>query len=438
MKTINKAQVTAVCIDDFALKKRQRYGSVMVDLESHKVIDMIESREQNDVKKWLSEYPNIKIVSRDGSRTYANAITQAHPQAIQISDRFHLIKNLIDYATLALQKIFQSRIAIPITEKTQRCRAIMLVGSVAQQVALIKELHKKGHSQDEIRLITSASEYTVKKYLQIRKEDIPVEKQTARGREHIEAVEKLQKRSELARTLHNEGLSLAQISKRTGFTYNTIRNYISGSFSPVNAHYGKQREGKLEPFRSEVLQLRLEGLKYREIHDIIKVKGYNGTQDAIRGFVTKERRIHQDLLSTGAGTEELIDKKWLIRLLYKPIDDVKGITKKQLEYVCSEYPLYQEILNIVKEFKSILKSKMPEKLFDWIEKVSILGVIELISFAEGLRLDVDAVKNAITYDYNNGLAEGTINKIKLIKRIMYGRCHFSLLKNKCIFMAWLQ
>jgi transposase len=81
-----------VCIDDFALKKRQRYGTVMVDYETHKIIDMIESREGQDVELWLKQYPNLKVVSRDGSTTYASAITAAHPKAMQVSDRFHLVK----------------------------------------------------------------------------------------------------------------------------------------------------------------------------------------------------------------------------------------------------------------------------------------------------------------------------------------------------------
>ena len=150
MKIVDKTNVIAVCIDDFALNKRQRYGTVMIDLQSHKLLDMIESREKSDVKAWLAAYPNIKIVSRDGSHTYANAIAEAHPGAIQISDRFHLMKNLNDYATTTLQKLFQGRIAIPITEETKRHRSVMLIGTVAQQVRLVKDLYKCGHSQSEM------------------------------------------------------------------------------------------------------------------------------------------------------------------------------------------------------------------------------------------------------------------------------------------------
>jgi transposase len=86
---IDKSIITKVCIDDFAIKKRQTYGTIM--------IDMIFSREVNEVTNWLKTYPNIQIVSRDGSVTYNNAISSAHPKAVQISDRFHLLKNLTTY-----------------------------------------------------------------------------------------------------------------------------------------------------------------------------------------------------------------------------------------------------------------------------------------------------------------------------------------------------
>ena len=386
----------------------------------------------------MEQYPNIQIVSRDGSRTYAAAIAGAHPQAVQISDRFHLLKNLTDHARLALQRIFQGRIAIPVTEEIRRHRMIMLVGTIAQKIELVKGLRKSGYSQDDIRLITGASERTIKKYVDMREEDIPDVKQTVRGHEHAEAVKKQQNRAELVHALRNDGLSITQISQKTGFTYQTVHNYLSATFSPVNAHYGGQREGKLASFHDEVLRLKSVGWKYREIYAAIKDKGYAGTQDAIRGFISKERRIRQDLLQTGAGTQELIPKKWLIRLLYKPIEEIKGLSVDQLEYVFSVYPDYKNILGTVNDFRTLFKSKNPEALLPWIEKTASYGIPELNPFIESLKRDIDAVMNAVVYDYNNGLAEGSINKIKLIKRIMYGRCKFPMLKNKCLLISFFE
>ena len=426
---------TAVCIDDFALKKRQRYGTVMVDLETRKIVDMIESREMEDVARWLAGFPNLRTVSRDGSQAYAAAITKAHPNAVQISDRFHLLKNLTDKATLALQKIFQGRIAIPITDETRRRQAIMMVGSIRQRVLLVKELRKTGHSQEAIVQITGASIKTVRKYIAMAESEIPEEKATVRGREHEEAVQKLTERAGRVRALREEGLSLVEICQKTGFTRNAVQNYLSENFSPINAHYGKQREEKLEPFREDVLRWKGQGLTYREIHTRIQQKGYTGTQDAIRGFVSKERRIRQDLQSQNGGElMEYIDKKWFIRLLYQPIDKVKGISEAQLTAILDAYPLAEKILHVINLFKDILKAKNPKLLPLWFDAVAALGVEELNIFVNGLQQDIDAVTNSFTSSYSNGLAEGTVNKIKVVIRIMYGRCHFDLLRCKCLLL----
>lgn len=106
--------ITKVCIDDFALKKRESYGSIMVDIETHRVIDMIESRDCEDVIEWLKTYPNLQIVSRGGSITYKNAIDIAHPTVIQVSDRFHLLKNLTSYCKDYLMKMLSAKVIIDI------------------------------------------------------------------------------------------------------------------------------------------------------------------------------------------------------------------------------------------------------------------------------------------------------------------------------------
>ena len=74
-----KSELVIAALDDFALKKRHRYGTILINAETHKVVDMIESREKDDVIKWLKKYPNIKIFTRDGSSTYAAAMTMSHP-----------------------------------------------------------------------------------------------------------------------------------------------------------------------------------------------------------------------------------------------------------------------------------------------------------------------------------------------------------------------
>ena len=433
---MDKSKIYRVCIDDFALTKRQRYGTIMVDIDTHKVVDMIESREMDDVIRWLSEYPNLRVVSRDGSGAYAAAVTGAHPEVTQVSDRFHIIKNLHERATQAFQKLFQGRIAIPMSPETKDLRYHMLIATKAEKIKFVKKLHTEGRIENEISLLTGLSQRMTKKYIDMAECYIPVDTQTIRGREHEDAVKKLTARSDRVKSLRDAGLSLTEITQKTGFTSAIVRNYLSADFSAINAHYGKQREGKLEPFRDDIIRWKAEGLRYREIHEAIKNKGYSGTQDAIRGFISKERRIRRDLqTAVGGESVEFIDKKWLIRLIYKPMEEIRGISKSQRNAIFENYPLSRSILNLVNEFKSLLMSKNHDELFTWMEKTAELDIPELNSFVNGLKKDLSAVENAITSDFSNGLAEGSINKLKVIKRIMYGRCSFELLKSKCLLLT---
>jgi len=100
----DKRDVRKVCIDDFALKRGQRYGTIMIDLETQIVVDILDSRDCEKVSDWLKGYPNIEIVSRDGSIGYRKAIDKAFGDVIQISDRFHLIKDLSDGCKEYIQK----------------------------------------------------------------------------------------------------------------------------------------------------------------------------------------------------------------------------------------------------------------------------------------------------------------------------------------------
>ena len=113
---VDKASIKKVCVDDFALRKRFSYGTVMVDIESHKIIDMIPSRETANVSRWLATFPNIQIVTRDGASTYSSAAADSHPTAIQVSDRFHLIKGLSEAVNKYITREFPAKVEIPLME----------------------------------------------------------------------------------------------------------------------------------------------------------------------------------------------------------------------------------------------------------------------------------------------------------------------------------
>lgn len=147
----------------------------------------------------------------------------------------------------------------------------------------------------------------------------------------------------------------------------------------------------------------------------------------------KERVQMQEQTEQDKLRSELIQRKSLCQLLYKKLENVAAITENQYEQALIKYPLLSSLYSLVKEFHAAIFSKKPEKLDAWIKSAQEHDIPELQSFFEGISKDLTSVKNRIIYSYNNGLAEGSVNKIKVIKRIMCGRNSFALLKAKVLF-----
>ena len=113
-------------------------------------------------------------------------------------------------------------------------------------------------------------------------------------------------------------------------------------------------------------------------------------------------------------------------------EKVTSVSQSQFRALCDNYPCFNKIHTIVWSFKALLAARDPTQLEPWLDQAKSLGLREIDSFVEGLRRDPVAVRNAIALPYSNGLAEGSVNKLKVIKRIMYGRCSFNTLKLKTL------
>lgn len=221
--TVDKSKIEKICVDDFAIRKRFSYGTIMVDLETHRIIDIIPSRETSDVKKWLETYPNLKIVSRDGSSSYASAVTGSHPHAVQISDRFHLIKGLSEAATRYIVRKFPSRLEIPsFTVLTPEMQALYDTSNRAQRIKYTHQKRKEGFTISEIALLLHSGTTTISKYLSIPENEIPEDRKTSRERQHRLAVE--QKEVDEARALYNQGHSISKIGIMMHHIPQTIKN----------------------------------------------------------------------------------------------------------------------------------------------------------------------------------------------------------------------
>lgn len=418
----------------------------MVDLNTNRIVDMIETRDYEPVCEWLKSYPHLEVVSRDGSITYKNAIETAHPKATQISDRFHLLKNLTKYATEYLKKKLKAQVAFPSGEKASSSEnGVMILSksnenrklTAAEKYDKIAKLKQLGYTKTQIckelnmdlRFYEKLIAMTPSERENLFKTNIDIARD-----EKMDV--KMQRVNEV-RALKAAGFSIRAIARRTKLDHRTVAKYIKADFNPVHAAYGQKKAGKLTPYMKEIDSMLEAGMMGSNIIQKIVEQGYIGSDANVRYYIAdwKRRRKHLfDGCNQPCVKMEIIERTDIFKLLFHPLEKVECIDADAFERLCVEYPCFQKTHSIVWEFRRLLAAKKPEDLTSWLKKAKDLKIREINSFIEGIKRDFEAVFNAIKFEYSNGLAEGKVNKLKLIKRIMYGRCHFSTFRTKVLLI----
>ena len=221
---VDKSSITKVCVDDFALRKRFSYGTVMIiDLESHRIIDLIPSRETADVTNWLATFPNIQVISRDGAATYSSAAKGSHPDAVQVSDRFHLIKGLSEAINKYMVREFPARIEIPLTEEvSEERKALYNTANRPLRIRFAHQKRKEGLTVSDIALLMHSCPTTIRKYLAIPEDEIPESRAISRERQHQLAVQQKQHEVDEARKLAEAGYPIERIATMMHHTSKTV------------------------------------------------------------------------------------------------------------------------------------------------------------------------------------------------------------------------
>ncbi|WPV66544.1 ISL3 family transposase [Chitinophaga sp. LS1] len=172
-------ETNAVGIDDWAYKKGQNYGTAIIDLNSRKIIDLLPDRESKTVEDWFKQRPYIKIVTRDRFARYAKGVSNGAPQADQIADRWHLIKNMGDALIKLLERTRQSMKpqllikAMDANENLELGNQTLTKSSSGKtpkrfsQLQQIKAYYKDGVPIRTIARLVGAIRNTVKKYLHL-------------------------------------------------------------------------------------------------------------------------------------------------------------------------------------------------------------------------------------------------------------------------------
>ncbi len=379
-------------IDDFAFRRGFQFGTILVNLESHRVVDLLPNREAETAAQWMRQQPDIFVVSRDRGGEYAKATTLGAPQAVQCADRFHGVKNLTEATQLLLA----------------RCLAEIL-SAKDQEAFNGEEPHKPLISIEQWR--PPEPHYVEKARLARR---------ASRYARYQQAVE-----------LGQRGMTPKQIAGRLGLSSRSIQKWLAAGTFP-EARKRRKKPSSFDVFAPFVLKRWKEGehkgiTLYREL----KVQGYTGSERSVYRYLAT---LKQAEIQAPINVERI--KKYTpntaVWLFVRDRKTLNEIEQEALATLVRASPALKRAYDLIQNFLAMVHKREGKRLDTWLVKVAQSGLPELLSFASGIEKDKDAVRAGLTWSINNGMVEGQVTKLKLIKRQGYGRAGFPLLRKRVL------
>lgn len=405
-----------VGIDDWAFRKGQRYGTLVVDLERGRVIDLLPDREAATVEKWLREHPGVEVISRDRAAAYAQGASAGAPQAQQVADRWHLLKNLRE----ALERLL-GRFAVDVADALQPSPievspAISIAGAAPTTPAA------------ELQPTVSPSM------------PLPTSEPVVSARRSAQQARRQQRAALHAhvRVLREQGLSLRQIARQSGLSLKTVRRYCQQDRCP-DWKLGQGRRTQLHAFTDRIEQwIAAGGRNAAELFRELQAQGCVAGYDAVRRFVS--RRLgsqHRPGPRTAPCVPPPPHRPSARQLSFELL---KRTEKRQAEEQARvdrlrAWPALREPLDLAESFAALVRKQATASFSDWLVQVEQSGCVELVGFAAGLRQDEAAVRASLTTPWSNGPVEGQVNRLKVIKRQMYGRAGLRLLRARVVNAA---
>lgn len=404
--------VEIIGIDDWAFRKGISYGTIIVDAITGHPIDLINSRKDSDVIAWLKRHPKIKIVTRDRASSYAKAIRTALPDAIQIADKFHIIKNLSERTDDTIRQHYaEIRTSFLSSLDIDQEEVIGVIGENSEGIVIDKDPNMTDFEQIV--------------------EDNTYRKHKA---ELFTAIHQL----------HEKGLSQRKIAFSLNIHRETVRLYLRHDTFPQKRIIFTH---KYEQYTDLINDSCRDGKNVKEIFTSIKINGFRGQLTA---FYSWFRKNYPDYNPKQKSRVFEVTEKTKCSMLFNSLSPRKmaiyvsnpewgigksGVYSKErilANNIISSSSLLQQLQERVVSFRGILKGEDVALLEQWMDRTTQINISGLNSFVNGIRQDMEAVKNAIRYKWTNGLVEGNVNRLKTKKREMYGRAGFELLRRKVV------
>jgi transposase len=380
-------------VDEFALRRRQRYGLVLVDLETRRPIDVLPDQEAATLAAWLRRHPGVGLVARDRGPHLREGVTLGAPDAIQVADRFHLLRNVVD----ALDAVQQ-----------QRRRG----GSAAY--------HDPAHST---HLAPPADPAAA-----ARPPPWELAAAGAAARQPSPRVGPVQ--WERAQALRAAGHSVRSIGRALGLAHKTIRRLLARAEPPQQEYLRPRPVPKpVAPFLPYLQQRWLEGCRNgRQLTRELEARGYQGSGSSVRWLIARWRPPRPP---PPARRPRLLRHhvRWL--LLRDPAL-LNEEERPDLARVLAADPVLAGAHALVQQFRAALHARDLPGFEQWLCAAQASGLKPFESLALGLLSDHDAVRNAFRYPWSTGPVEGAITRVKLLKRQGYGRAKTPLLRARVL------
>jgi transposase len=374
-------------VDDWAFKKRLKYGTIIVDLEKNEVIDLLPDREAKTLTDWLKKHLSVETVSRDRSSTYTSAITEADDKIVQIADRWHILKNLTEgfEGFLNTQRESLRDISAELSEEQQ-----LLSESIVPE---IKEIAKKD-------MVVTGKYYD--NFLKVKQ-------------------------------LQREGISKRKIAKILKMSRHTIDRYWNRTFFLQKVSHQKSN---ILDFEDYLIKRWQEGeQKVKVLFEEIKVKGFKYSIKLVYDFVKKYPKTIIESLPQAAKVKYYSSKQLSIWLSIFRKDWTEECPKAYLEKLLEDNPIIKKVRNTVLNFRRLMKEKQGDKLKGWCDDVINDENENIKGFARGVLKDYKAVYQGFVSNWSNGPVEGQVNRLKNIKRQLYGRASFQLLRKRVVITS---
>jgi len=381
-------KVRVLGIDDWAYRKGLSYGTLLVNIETRQAIDLLEGRDGVALKKWLKQHPEVETVTRDRASSYSSAVSAVLPNAEQVADRFHLLANLSDSVYEVIRHEY-------------RDLSNSLLEDSPPQVTIAPDI------SDE-------------------------EPTKGPGKEKGEMNDYFKARFDKVKEMLKDGVSVKSIAKSLQMSRNTVRRY---SKMDILLNKGIHIRNNYNEYKEIIEREFSEGKNITTIFDSITKAGFKGGKSSFyEQFKDHPMRTNPETKTLTVVKQRLMSPRKIARYLrFADLSKIENNFEREIMIsLFSKNTILEKLRLQILSFKDLLLGNDDSLLEDWMNKTWAIGKFQLQSFVRGLRSDIKAVRNAIKTNWSNGQVEGQVNRLKSIKRQMYGRASFELLRRKVI------